>query len=248
MRVTLPRVNISWLCRSSALLILLVLGMTSMAPRARAEPFDVDWLITTPIGSTGDGATSMVVQPDGKYVLGGWTEVVGSRRDFALARYTVDGILDPSFGNGGIVVPNFDANSKSITALATDSDGRILAVGHTDVGTDYELAVARFLPDGGADTSFDSDGFLQLDIRTDDFAYGIHPLPDGTILITGETYVTNPGPAEDDTFAVKLDASGMLDNNFGIGGVAIHRLNDGRESIRSMLVDPLGRIVVSSTD
>jgi Domain of unknown function (DUF5122) beta-propeller len=44
-----------------------------------------------------------VIQTDGKIVVAG----LGTGYDFALARYTPDGLLDGSFGRGGRVLTDF---------------------------------------------------------------------------------------------------------------------------------------------
>jgi uncharacterized delta-60 repeat protein len=55
-------------------------------------------VVNTPIGGYA-GALSLAFQSDGKAITGGWTS---NGPSFALARYSDDGSLDPSFGNGGI--------------------------------------------------------------------------------------------------------------------------------------------------
>jgi uncharacterized delta-60 repeat protein len=57
--------------------------------------FDGDGKVRTGFG--GDGmAASMVILPDGRILVGG-TRTIGSRSDFALARYNADGSLDSTF-------------------------------------------------------------------------------------------------------------------------------------------------------
>ena len=47
-----------------------------------------------------------MLQPDGKIVAGG-ASGVGTADQFALARYNVNGTLDPSFGTGGTKTTDF---------------------------------------------------------------------------------------------------------------------------------------------
>ena len=48
-------------------------------------------------------AQAVVIQPDGKIVVAG----LGAGYDFGVARYTVRGLLDRTFGDGGLVSTDF---------------------------------------------------------------------------------------------------------------------------------------------
>lgn len=66
---------------------------------------------------------------------------------FALARYTANGHLDTSFGNNGIVTTSIDTISF-VSALAIQSDGKIVAAGNTGHQSSEfidNFAVARYL-------------------------------------------------------------------------------------------------------
>ena len=68
---------------------------------------------------------------------------------FALARYLNTGQLDTTFGSGGRVTTAFGSNTASISALAVQSNGNIVAVGNSDTNmqTNFvnNIAVARYL-------------------------------------------------------------------------------------------------------
>ncbi len=88
-------------------------------------------------------ANSLAVQPDGKYLIGGF----GGAGQFFIARTTVDGQLDPTFtDSAGIVggVLTTIGNFAECTAMALQADGRLVAVGTS--GNDF--AVVRYLTDG----------------------------------------------------------------------------------------------------
>lgn len=88
-------------------------------------------------------AEAVAIQPDGKLVLA----VAGGDPDsgFGVLRYSSEGSLDLSFGDGGMAFVDF----KFIPAaydVALQSDGRIVAAGTTNsVEIDTEFAAARFL-------------------------------------------------------------------------------------------------------
>src|SRR5262249_41662004 len=105
-------------------------------------------------------ANSLVVQADGRIVVGGPADDDSSHQAFALARFLPDGGLDTGFGSQGIVLRQFSSAAvpSSIPyALAVQANGKLLQVGNvSDASGHPELAVARFTVDGALDTSFAS--------------------------------------------------------------------------------------------
>ncbi|MFD9366407.1 calcium-binding protein [Streptomyces sp. NPDC060020] len=90
--------------------------------------FDGDGKVTTDFGTgTLDGSSDLALQPDGKIVAAGI-----SRSDFAVARYNVNGTLDSGFGTGGKVTTDvYFGFFDTATAVALQSDGKIVAAGNT---------------------------------------------------------------------------------------------------------------------
>jgi len=72
-------------------------------------------------------ARDVVVQPDGKIVVAGYSLETNNR--FAVARYNSDGSLDTSFDNDGRVVTSPDVGKAYATSMALQADGRILVAG-----------------------------------------------------------------------------------------------------------------------
>ena len=91
--------------------------------------------------------------------------------DFRLvfARFDADGNLDPTFGNDGTTVVNFEGDRGfQANAIAQQPDGKLVAVGTvfdiTDIGiTNLDIGVARVTADGVLDPMFDDDGLLEVD-------------------------------------------------------------------------------------
>lgn len=117
--------------------------------------------------STGpETANDVVIQPDGKIVLGGsaFTNNDGSPlADFALARLSADGMPDNSFGGDGkVILTVSSANSDEINALALQPDGKIVAAGYSRPnGSEWNrFTVARFLTGLSVDTDT-PDGSVQ---------------------------------------------------------------------------------------
>jgi len=108
--------------------------------------FDGDGVVTTAFNGAGGGeASTIVLQPDGKLILGGY-----ANGKFALARYGTTGALDTSFGNAGTTSFAFGLGvNDQIKSLALQPDGKIVAAGYTRAGSVFSLAVVRLVNDSG---------------------------------------------------------------------------------------------------
>ena len=92
---------------------------------------------------------AMVLQPDGKIVIGG-----RAGNDFALMRLKPDGSTDSSFGGSTGVRADLGGYDY-VTGLAIDVDGKVVAVGagHGAAGSGHTI-VRRYNADGSRDTGF----------------------------------------------------------------------------------------------
>jgi len=108
----------------------------------------------TPAGA--DEAHGVGVQLGGKIVLGGWSNQGATLKyDFALARFTPSGALDPAFGTGGRVLTNLPTNADDLGyGLTVQSDNQIVLVGSSDPGTAtaIDFAIARYQSPNNAPT------------------------------------------------------------------------------------------------
>src|SRR5262245_54163007 len=82
--------------------------------------------VLTAIGSSHDGISALVRQPDGKLVAAGWSATAVGQV-FALARYNPNGSLDTSFGSGGKVTTAIGSSFDLVFALALQPDGKLVA-------------------------------------------------------------------------------------------------------------------------
>ena len=151
--------------------------------------FASDGIVTTDFAPTGnDFGEAVAIQPDGKIVVAG-TSFNGSTYVFALARYSTNGDLDPTFGSGGRVTTAIGNMDDRATAVAIQPDGKIVAAGSSFTnGTGYGFALVRYNPDGSLDNTFSGDGIQHDDISA--------PITSGT-LTSGlrrdrRTVVANP--------------------------------------------------------
>ena len=98
-----------------------------------------------------------MTQDDGKIVVVG--EVgTSSHRDIAVARYMPDGSLDGSFGNEGLTTISIEGREYA-KSVAIQPDGKIVVGGAWELNRATDFILARFLPNGVPDTSFNGDGW-----------------------------------------------------------------------------------------
>jgi len=96
-----------------------------------------------------DQGWGVVVQPDGKLVIGGNVEKPDPNYYvvyFALARFNADGTLDTSFGTGGVVATDYGtpAGNDFGRRLVLQPDGKIVIVGAAAANGTMNFAVARY--------------------------------------------------------------------------------------------------------
>lgn len=105
-------------------------------------------------GSVYAGEFSMALQQDGKILLSGPDYTI-TDSTFSLWRFNINGSADSSFGENGRVIKTLTAHAFS-TRIVVQTDGKIVYCGET---TGYDRFVARYLPSGMPDTSFNGTGF-----------------------------------------------------------------------------------------
>ncbi|MCA9011075.1 MAG: hypothetical protein KDB01_15100 [Planctomycetaceae bacterium] len=220
--------------------------------------FGSSGVVTTSVGSAGDLLASMVVQPDGMILVAGTSHEAsgaetGAQRA-ALLRYTAAGVLDNTFGLGGILsvssatfagTPFFD--NFDVFGLVLQSDGQML-LGFRDT-TGSQLGLARFSSSGVIDSSFGltPPGTLSTAYLT---ARAMALQPDGRIVISGD-YDAGGGTRFG---LIRLESTGLPDLSFGRipgampspeDGLVITSINAGSASyVAGMEVQANGRILV----
>jgi len=104
--------------------------------------FGVNGMLVSPFGTQGSEVTSLLIQPDGKIIAGGYS-LNGNSDEFALARFDAAGNPDNSFGTAGKTNTVFGTND-GIYAMALQTDGKIVAAGTTFMTGGFDLAIARY--------------------------------------------------------------------------------------------------------
>jgi uncharacterized delta-60 repeat protein len=195
-----------------------------------------------------DEPYAVVLQPDGRIVLAGYTNsgggpgVLFGADQLALARYTPNGLLDSSFGQGGKVVFDGGSLDERILALAPAPDGSLLAGGYVNGEKRGDLLLARLRPDGSLAGGFGNSGlgFSVDDLGTNsERISGLVLQPDGRIVAGGQTAVANNAD-----FAVfRYDSNGVFDPTFGRGGVASFDFGGREDRVHAVALQSDGKIV-----
>ncbi len=156
---------------------------------------------------TGVGGTnypsviSLVVQADGKILVGGYFTTLGGQSRTNVARLNADGTLDTGFnpGSGGFY--------SYVNSLAVQADGKILVGGvFTALGGQSRNYIGRLNADGTLDTSFNP--------GANGYVISVAVQADGEILVGGE-FDTLGGQSRNNIG--RLNADGTLDASFNPG-------------------------------
>ncbi|MFO7598492.1 MAG: hypothetical protein R6X27_01625 [Candidatus Desulfacyla sp.] len=131
------------------------------------------------------GARGVVIQEDGKIVVSGSTSN-GTDLDVIVLRYTADGSLDPEFGTQGVVVYDGGTGNDNGRRMALQQEGKIVVVGNTHNGTDYDALVLRYDANGVPDEDFGEAGVAAYNLGTgDDWGEAVAVQRDQNIVVVG---------------------------------------------------------------
>ena len=152
--------------------------------------FDGDGKLTTPIaGAPYAVARSLVIDPDGRIVAGGWG-TTDNGEAFVLTRYNVNGSLDSSFSADGKLMGAVGPSPNYANSIAIDAAGRIVAAGSRFTAPYSEFTVMRFERDGSVDADF-SGGLITTLVGADSAASALVLDRRGRIVLGGYSYEDN---------------------------------------------------------
>ncbi len=150
--------------------------------------------------STGtDKAWSALIQSDGAIVVAGHagvTSPLGPDNDFAVARFTPEGRLDTSFGDGGKVTSNIAGRTDLAVAAALQPDGKIVLAGRVTGTSVEDCGLARYTIEGKLDDDFGDGGIVRGHMSVTTFGDQVADVAiqgDGKILVAGSA--TTPSGA-----------------------------------------------------
>jgi len=119
--------------------------------------FGVAGKVSTDFGDQNfDRARSAALQADGKIVAAGFAiSQNGGVQNFAVARYTSNGVLDTTFSRDGKTQIDFGSCCQSANKVLLQSDGKIITVGYANTeSSDSDFLLARLSRRGSLDATF----------------------------------------------------------------------------------------------
>ncbi|MFA7279016.1 MAG: delta-60 repeat domain-containing protein, partial [Sterolibacterium sp.] len=158
--------------------------------------FDGDGKLTTDFGGT-DESYSIRLQSDGKILVAG-TRSGATDRDFALARYNIDGSLDTSFGSGSSnTLDGAPSYSENNSAVVLDNSVQVVDAELAAIGN-YAGATLTLSRHGGANAedSYSATGSLGTLTQGGNLVYGgtsigtVSTNASGTLLLTFNSNAT----------------------------------------------------------
>ena len=193
------------------------------------EDGSLDQTFSADFGKKAGYATLAINQPDGKILVAGNFLEANSFPTSALTRLNVDGTTDTSFIFSEQITGN-------ISALAVQTDGKILIGGNFRFNNQKNYAVFRLNPNGSIDSSF-APGIISspaVSVRYSFFIYALVIQPDGKILVGGG--FQNYANSARSNF-VRLNADGTVDASYNVTSSGVYK----------MLVQPDGKIIVQGS-
>ena len=199
--------------------------------RNRIARLNSDGLLDTAFDpNANDEVDVIVVQPDGKILIGGIFTTLAPNGGAAVARTNI-----ARLNSDGSLDTNFNANANAaVSAIAVQSDGKFLVGGSfTSIGGQMRNGIARLDPATGAADSFNpnaSGGFPPTTVNT------IVVQADGRIL-AGGTFTSIGGAARN--YIARLDpTTGAADSFSPIASAILGG------SVRAIVVQPDTKILV----
>ncbi len=148
--------------------------------------------------------------------------------------------LDPDFGEGGILIQDFEGTSNEGGKSIILPSGKILIAGKSPFNG-LRLAIAQFMPDGQLDSSFGTDGLV--DYFMDVTCNQVIRLSDGKILVGGYSGTSSNTRIFGFT---RLLQDGSIDTDFGDNGVAFFS-GQTTFGVQDMIQQEDGKIVFCGT-
>ena len=204
--------------------------------------FDGDGITLIP---SAIGPGDIALQADGKILVSGF-DLSGN---FAVARFLSSGQIDLNFDGdsgtaNGIIHVDLTPGTDLASSIAVDGQGRIVLAGHAgSTPSTSDVGIARLLPDGRLDKSFDGDGKLVYDTVAEVRVWDVAVQGDGKVIVAAG-WGSYPNV---DTMVQRFAENGLPDA-FGPGpsGRKIFDVG-GIDQATSVAVQPGGQVLVGSS-
>ncbi len=160
----------------------------------------------------------------------------------AVEIFAAEGDLDSSFDGDGIVVNDNGGTNEGVTALAVQSDGKIIAVGFSSVGSPsiVRTVIVRYNTNGSIDSTFGSGGKI---IIQPVFPHKLALQPNGKIVLVGTKNLST----NSDFYIARLNTDGSFDTTFNGTGEINLDLRGTTDNANSLKIQPDGKMLVGGS-
>jgi uncharacterized delta-60 repeat protein len=193
-----------------------------------------------------EGIHAITLQPDGKIIAVGVSNVQGSGDDFAVARYLPDGSLDTTFGDQGKVTTTLGPDADTAYAVVLQPDGKIVVGGDSSRGsntTGLDFALVRYEANGRVDRTWGNEGITLSPMRDGNARDTIYALAVQTI--EGEARIVATG-GEGDFSAARYRSDGTVDNTFNFDiGTLTNIFGSVIGAAHAIAITPTGEIAIA---
>ncbi len=152
--------------------------------------FGDNGIFNTSFSNVDDEGFDIAINSDNKILVAGFTATVGYNFSMLLMQLDSYGVLDLTFGNGGIVVADYGQYDVG-NSIYVQGNGKILVAGASGAMApeDFDMAVWRYNPDGTLDETFGTDGMSKIQFfGNPDEALAMAHQSDGKIIIAGKAF------------------------------------------------------------
>ncbi|MBV9960897.1 MAG: hypothetical protein JO072_01505 [Parafilimonas sp.] len=167
------------------------------------------------IAGRDDIANNLIIQPDNKILLGGYSVGSDNTNYFLTMRLLADGTKDSSYADDGIQTTNFFQQDAAAYGMSLLDNGKILLAGQLTNGAGKYVSVVRYKKNGKIDSAFANNGDVISGIgSSEDIAYKMLRVPwqKNALLLAGT--------ANGYWVIAKYNSNTlMLDSSFGLNGV-----------------------------
>jgi uncharacterized delta-60 repeat protein len=228
-------------------ILILIPGPAQAADGDLDLTFGVSGRVDSPAWAS---ARASAIQSDGKIIAAGplvlWFPPGRSDTVFGVVRYNQDGSLDTTFGTQGIVTADLSDRVDIATALAIQSDGKIIAAGQAGTGPGpFSVALVRYNRDGSLDMGFGIGGKVITDFAGPyESALALAIQSDGRIIAAGVAYASVLSTSGDFVL-VRYESDGSLDRTFGIDGKVTTDWSGGLDLAKALAILSDGKIVAA---
>ncbi len=220
--------------------------ITVVAQNVAPEFLKLSGILTSTFGYQHEISNDSTVLADGSSLVTG-SVADGANTFLLLAKLTIDGSLDTSFGGGnGFVTVDIGDGDDFGRQVVAQSDGKIVVAGGSTDAMNIDIALLRYNADGTLDTGFGGgDGIVTTAIGPgDDSAQSVALQADGKIVVAGSSH----NGTDSDAVVVRYNTDGTLDTSFGGGdGIATLAIGPADDFAESITLQTDGKILVGGS-